>query len=292
MWIETELSDGIEMARSTFNRHKEAIQEIFGINIECDTRDGYKYYITNEEDLRDGCVQNWMLSSLTTSNILLDSLSLRDRIITEPVYLGNDFLQSLLFAMKSNLKIDIHYQKYGAETPRELKINPYAVKMYHQRWYIVGVQEFPPKGEHTEWLRYIGTFSFDRIKDLNVTEEKFTMIPGFDVRQYFDDCFSIVHGDGSNPCRIVIRAYGSERYYMKDLPWHHSQREIECGDNWTDFEFYMRPSLDFSNHIMSRGALVKVIEPEWLVEEVYNMLLDAAQQYHPEDFTYKGNNSN
>lgn len=37
-WLETEMSDGIEIARSTFNRHKDAIEDMFGIYIECDRK--------------------------------------------------------------------------------------------------------------------------------------------------------------------------------------------------------------------------------------------------------------
>ena len=35
-WMKTEMSGGVELARSTFNRHKAAIEDIFGIYIECD----------------------------------------------------------------------------------------------------------------------------------------------------------------------------------------------------------------------------------------------------------------
>lgn len=30
----------------------------------------------------------------------------------------------------------------------------------------------------------------------------------------------------------------------------------------------MRPTFDFTSHLLSLGACVKVIEPEWLAEEV------------------------
>ena len=39
------MSEGVELARATFNRHKDAIEDIFGIYIECDKKNGYKYYI-------------------------------------------------------------------------------------------------------------------------------------------------------------------------------------------------------------------------------------------------------
>ena len=39
-WQRTEMSEGIPLSRTTFNRHKDAIEEIFGIYIDCDRRDG------------------------------------------------------------------------------------------------------------------------------------------------------------------------------------------------------------------------------------------------------------
>ena len=59
-WMKTEMSGGVELARSTFNRHKVAIADIFGICIECDRSNGYTYYIGNAEVLRKDSVQNWM----------------------------------------------------------------------------------------------------------------------------------------------------------------------------------------------------------------------------------------
>lgn len=76
-WINTEMSDGIPMARATFNRHKDAIEDIFGIIIDCDRQNGYKYYIDNENVLREDSVQNWMLSTLSVNNIISESLSLQ-----------------------------------------------------------------------------------------------------------------------------------------------------------------------------------------------------------------------
>jgi hypothetical protein len=60
-WLETEMSEGVELARSTFNRHKDAIEDIFGIYIDCDRNNGYKYYIGNANVLHEDSVQNWML---------------------------------------------------------------------------------------------------------------------------------------------------------------------------------------------------------------------------------------
>lgn len=41
-WRDVDMSGGVDFARATFNRHKDAIQDIFGIYIECDRKNGNK----------------------------------------------------------------------------------------------------------------------------------------------------------------------------------------------------------------------------------------------------------
>ena len=51
LWVGEEMSGGVEMARTTFNRHKDAVLDVFGVIIDCDRRNGYKYYISNRDVL-------------------------------------------------------------------------------------------------------------------------------------------------------------------------------------------------------------------------------------------------
>ena len=87
-WLETDMSEGIELVHSTFYRHKDAIEDIFGIFIECDRKDGYKFYIGNEEVLSEDSVQNWMLSTLSVNQVISESLSLQNRILLDRVPSG------------------------------------------------------------------------------------------------------------------------------------------------------------------------------------------------------------
>ena len=82
--------------------------------------------------------------------------------------------------------------------------------------------------------------------------------------------------------RIVIRAYGYERFYLRDLPIHSSQREIGQGEDFADFELFLRPTIDFSGHLMSRGNLIKVLTPQWLADEIRDMHREAAMMYEGE----------
>lgn len=123
------------------------------------------------------------------------------------------------------------------------------------------------------------TFAFDRIIDLGPTNIKFKMRKDFDARNYFKDSFGALVLDDVNVERVVVRAFNNERFYLQDLPIHASQREIVQGENFSDFELFMRPTVDFSSYILGRSNQLKVLEPQWLADEVYQMLLDALNMY-------------
>lgn len=92
-WADSELGGGMALSRTTFNRHRDAILDIFGIIIDCNRRNGNKYFIFNSEVLQEDTVQNWMLSTLSVHNIVSESLSLSNRILLENIPSGGTNLQ-------------------------------------------------------------------------------------------------------------------------------------------------------------------------------------------------------
>ena len=81
--------------------------------------------------------------------------------------------------------------------------------------------------------------------------------------------------------RVVLRAFGMERYYLRDLPLHHTQKEIQTAEeqDFVDFELNLRPTTDFKGQLMSRGAWLKVLEPQWLADEMQQWHVDSAKIY-------------
>lgn len=137
-WLQTEISEGVPLSRTTFFRHKCAIEDIFGIYIDCDRKNGNKYYIGNKEVLREDSVQNWMLSTLSVSNMLEESQSLQHRILLENIPSGDDKLQLVINAMKENRQVMMTYRRYGSPASNSFTLSPYCIKLFHQRWYLLG----------------------------------------------------------------------------------------------------------------------------------------------------------
>lgn len=99
-WIETETSEGMPLARSTFNRHRDAILDIFGIIIECDKKDGFRYYIDNSDVLEEDSIQNRMLSTMSVNSILAENKGVHDRIVLESIPSDGENLHKFIDAMK------------------------------------------------------------------------------------------------------------------------------------------------------------------------------------------------
>ena len=270
-WAESELSGGIKLSRTTFNRHRDAVLDMFGIIIDCDKRDNYSYYIANQEVLNENTVQNWMFSTISVGNILSDGLSVQNRILLENVPSGGAHLQTVIKAMKESVMIMIsaEYRRYGAAEPKKFLMMPYCVKLFRQRWYALC--------RHRNG--FFGVFSLDRFVRVEVSDQHFDIDPDFDAAEYFSECFGIVSEVNAPAERIVLRAYESERYFLRDLPLHHTQQKIVTEENYSDLEIFMRPTFDFSAHLLSRGIMLKVLEPQWLADEIYNMHVEAAEMY-------------
>lgn len=263
-WLSTEMSGGVDIARTTFNRHKDAIEDIFGIIIECDKKDGFKYYIANKSVLREDTIQNWMLSSLTVHTAVQEGISLQKRILLENVPSGYKYLQSILEAMKTNNCISFTYQKYNeAEIKTYSEAEPYCLKLYKQRWYML-----------TKEKQQFRTFSLDRIKHMEILAQSFRLDKDFDAEEFFQDYFGIFRDEATPPQEVVIRVSKAERPYLRDLPLHHSQNEIAITTDYSDFSYFLSPTDDFIGEILRKKDRLYVISPI----EVSNKVLKSIQE--------------
>ena len=269
-WVRTEMSGGLPMTRMTFNRHKMAIEEIFGLCIECQRKGGYYYYIENEEVLKNNNLQDWLLDSLSISNMLMDSSSLNDRIVLENIPAGKEYLQPIINAMKQDHKLMMTYRKFGQTTGYTITVEPYAIKVFKQRWYLLA------KDNKRETPTI---YALDRILALEETEESFVYPSDFDTETFFKDCYGVICGTEDNPQRIVVRAYLPLTNYLRTLPLHHSQKVLKSTPDYTDFEFYLCPTFDFRQELLSQGEEVEVLEPMGFREEMKGIAKKMMERY-------------
>mgnify|MGYP003291653835 CR=1 FL=1 len=257
-WLDSEKSDGVEISRRTFIRHRYAIEDAFDILIECDKKDGYRYYIENPEDLQSAIIQRWMVNALSTSSLLAESKDLKNQIQLEDIPSGQIYLEKILQAMRKRQMLNMTYERFGKE-PYTIDVEPYCVKLHHQRWYVIVRNS---KSKHPNLV----TYALDRIKQLEVIEgSHYELQEDFAASDFFKNYFGAYVNAEIQPERIVIRAFGTQADYIRTLPLHSSQKELSsCVDetgSYSDFEYYLSVTPDFINELLSKNDEIEVLEP-------------------------------
>ncbi len=267
---EKDLSDYKPLHRATFNRWRRAIDEQFGIFIDCQKVGGYLYFIDNPEDIDEDKLKKWMLDSFAVGNTIGENLSLKGRILVDEIPSGHDHLTTILEAMKENRVINITYRPFKKSRGFTFPIEPYCVKLFENRWYVLA---------HNVDYDDIRLYGLDRVECIETTEDRYKLPKGFNASEYFSTAFGIVVGSDIKPERIVIRANEDHKHYLKSLPLHHSQRLIEdCGE-YADFELYLAPTYDFVMKLLQAGAMIEVIKPATLRKTMKGWVSDMYELY-------------
>ena len=254
-WLRSELSGGETLSLRTFHHHRDAIEELFDINIECIKRGGYCYYIEDTEELEKGCVRKWLLNSFAVDNLIVESRKLKSRILLEEVPSGKRYLIPLIVAMRDGMIVEVDYQSFRQQVPANFEIEPYCLKLFRQRWYVVA------RSPH---YNRVMIYSLDRILDLEVSEKTFYYPEEFNPQSYFDACFGIVADDDIGIETVQLKVYAPQDKYFDALPLHHSQRTVEVTEGHTVYEYRIRPTYDFVQELLSHGADVEVLQPSLL----------------------------
>ena len=265
-WREDRVAEGKVLQRSSFNRHRDAILDMFGIIIECEPKT-YRYYIGNPEVLNDDSIGRWMYSTLAVHGVLADSAAVKDRVVLESVPAGEEFLSTILAGIKAGRRLLMSYQKFGTEG-YERTVCPYALKLFHRRWYLLALND----------ENQMRIYALDRMTALALTSQNFTMPEDFSPQQYFAEYFGVLT-DGTPMAHVVLRAYGKTPAYLRTLPLHHSQCEISTGAEYSDFSLDLRPTPDFLGQLLSHGAGIEVLEPLALREKMEEMTAEMHKRY-------------
>lgn len=240
----------------TFHRYKDAIQEMFQIEIRYNKSRGY--YIENTEDIQRDELRQWLIGTFAVENLIGESSELRRRILLEDIPSGQRHLTPIIEAMRDGVKIRIMYQSFHSAEPSTFILAPYCVRVFRQRWYVLGTSE---KGKE---LRLYG---LDRILNTERTTTPFVLPQNFDAEAFFANGYGVTV-DERKPeiVRISVDAYQAN--YLRSLPIHPSQEETERNNDYSVFQFFIVPTYEFIKELLSYGGTLEVLSPKWLRKEM------------------------
>ena len=254
----------------TFHEWRDGIKEMFGVDIVCN-RSGNVYYVKNPEVLDEQKLGKWLLQKYSIPQDFVTFNSMKDRILLEEIPLGTTFLNDIIEAMQKNVELQVDYQRYEDEQEeehlQEFHIQPYALKVFNRRWYLLG---------YIKEKRALRTIAIDRVLDLKVLSTSFELPEDFDARKHFANVVGIFVNKDLPVTKVKIRAYGIQAEYLRSTPLHRSQSEVRSKHGeFAEFTYRLCLTPEFISQLLAMGEKVEVLEPEELREEmkkrIYNM---------------------
>lgn len=262
--------DGKDIVRRTFHNHRIAIEEMFDINIVCDRSNGYIYHIEN------GCPEDrnktraWMLNNLVVNNLLSEYNDLQEHILLEDIPSGQNHLLPIMDAIRSRHQLAISYHGYWKPNTQTFTAEPYCLKLFKQRWYLLALNR-----DIDEFRIY----SLDRIQSLKPLDKQYTIPTNYDIEAYFHDYMGVITDHEEDVQTIKIRVYNQQSNYFKSLPLHHSQKTINETDDFVDFSYYITPTHDFWQALLQYGHELEILEPQWLRDEFLHIAQEMMKRY-------------
>lgn len=269
------INDGKPLSKKSFHTWKWSILDTFGVDIDCEKGGDYRYYITNADDLCDRGIDNWLLNTTSVCNSLLECKSIKDKILLEDIPSGIEYLDQVIEALKQNRFVHIPYYSYWSGETKEHYLMPLCIKLFRQRWYMVG--RIWTTGKDI-------LLSLDRFRGFRLSSHTFDYPNDFNPKEYFNGCFGIIADNSSKIEEVVLKVNASQANYLRDLPLMQgeNQKEVERTDEYSIFKLRVRPTFDFQQELLWNREEFEVLEPQWLRKEIAGIIKRMWDKYNKE----------
>lgn len=268
-------TDSIGTSERTIKRDLREIRKHFGISIEY-SKANNGYFIPEDED------QQSDIERILEPFDLLSSIYAEDKL--PPFVLpekrkskGTEHLYPLIHAIKNSFITKFFYLKFDNTLSHIRKVEPYALKEFKGRWYLLAMEIDGRPEEKGE----IKTWGLDRIQNLNVTNKKFIKNTQLNIQEEFKHSFGI-YSDKDKPVEEVILSFAPMGGRYNDaFPLHPSQKTLIDNNKEFRISLNVRITYDFVMELLSQSEDIRVIAPQHLKEtmtEIHKQAIESLQK--------------
>ena len=260
-----------EIIPRTFARYKDYIAETFPCYIDYNQSTNQYFLKRYHQYGQDESLYNYLLSAYHIEGMSELAVKHRDKVKLLDAPTGVENVQIILEAIDKQKGIECVYYSFDRATKKQQLLIPYFLKTWEQRWYLAA----EPDNHH----HGISIFALERMDNIRLTEKK--MLPSNDVTadEYWEGSFGVNHSDNQVPEQIVIKAYGAQAAYIRALPIHESQKELERTDEYTIFEYHIVPCFNLFQQLLWHREKLEIIEPIKMREEMKKIVQNIISLY-------------
>ena len=274
-WRSSEINtDSEAFPLKSFHNHKNALEQLFGITIICQRKGGYRYYIGQDASPIISQIKQALLQSLTINQMTEMNHALRQRISLESIPGNLALIPAILTSIAQGHGMQMTYRAYNSDEEKSYEVEPYGIKLFRQRWYIVA-----------RYAKYdsIITYALERVQALIPTETSYAIPDDFQLEAHFSESYGIMCNE--EPEEVIIKVYhaAKKHMYLRDLPLHHSQQFISVEEDYSIMSYALRCTYDFQQEILSHGTDIEVIKPQHLREAIRDIYRLQLTRYESEN---------
>ncbi|NDV66705.1 YafY family protein [Bacteroides sp. 224] len=260
---ELDAFDGVEEV----NIHKRTLQRdiaeirsssYMDISIEyCTRRKGY--YIPQDEKSVSKLERLFEVSSLMMFNDLKDIVIGENRPSR-----GLEHRFTLISAIRNTREVTFVYRKFTDDPSKTVCLQPYGLREYKHRWYLLGV-DCNCQPESSDDLI---TYGLDRMEELTILPRKFKKNEQVKLRDKFEHCYGIYTNQKLPVERVVLSFTPLSGRYNDTCPLHESQRTLLHTETEFRVELMLKITPDFVNELLLQSDGLRVIEPTHLRDKL------------------------
>lgn len=251
----------------TFQRDLEDIRSIYNIDIQYDfSRKVYFIDDDGQPEINERIIEAFdLFNALNISDQLSSHIHFEKR---KPA--GTENLYGLLHAIKNRLQIRFSYQKFWEDEITQRTVEPYALKEFKNRWYVLSTDQ---KDNNVK------SFALDRLTNLEITNQHFVFPQDFNIKENYRYCFGIISPGDQEPQEIILSFEPVQGKYIKSLPLHESQQILIDNEQEVLVKLILFVTYDLVKELLSYGEYVKVLQPESFADEMKMIHENALNQY-------------
>jgi predicted DNA-binding transcriptional regulator YafY len=185
-------------------------------------------------------------------------------------YKGAELIPEIVDAIKNLEVIRIAYQSFDRSEPKEHWVEPYHLREYNHRFYLIGKSQKAKGGT-------LLTFALDRIVKLWPTDKHFDE-KNFDDASYFQHAIGITVSEGE-PEEIILSYTPHQGKYVKTQPLHPSQEILKDDEEECRIRLNIVVNHELVMLLLSSGSRVKVIQPQHLADRIRQEATEMLKKY-------------
>jgi len=179
----------------------------------------------------------------------------------------NEIFSQLNKAILEKRQAHLKYYTISRDKITTRTVNPYHLMFRQGVWYLIA---------YCHWRKETKIFRIDRIKEIEVSEEKFEIPAKFSLSTYMGKSWQVVRGKDQ---KIRVKIYPPASRWAKEEVRHPTQKIKKLPDGSIIFSAEVSGLIEVKKWILGMGKCAEVLAPKSLRKEIEKEITGMRERY-------------